>query len=44
MQVGQSLTQNFTLQVGAATQTVTVNAAGTLLQTETTALGTVVPQ
>ena len=44
IQVGQSLTQNFTLEVGAATQTVTVNAAGTLLQTENTSLGTVVPQ
>jgi hypothetical protein len=43
LQIGQSLTQNFSLEVGAATQTVTVNAAGTLLQTDNTSLGTVVP-
>ena len=43
VQIGQSLAQNFTLQVGAATQTVTVNAAGALLQTDNTSLGTVVP-
>ncbi len=43
LQVQQSLTQDFTLQVGAATQTVTVEAAGALLQTENSSLGTVVP-
>ena len=31
LQVQQSLTQNFTLQVGEVTQTVSVTAAGTLL-------------
>ncbi len=43
LQVQQSLTQNFTLQVGQATQTVTVEAMGALLQTENPSLGTVVP-
>ena len=43
LQVQQSLTQNFTLQVGEVTQTVSVSATATLLQTQNSSLGTVVP-
>ncbi|MEA2262893.1 MAG: hypothetical protein QOJ51_5718, partial [Acidobacteriaceae bacterium] len=43
LQVQQSLTQNFTLQVGEVTQTVSVSAAAALLQTQNSSLGTVVP-
>ena len=43
LQVQQSLTQNFTLQVGEVTQTVTVEASAALLQTQNSTLGTVVP-
>ncbi len=42
LQVQQSLTQNFTLQVGEVTQTVSVSAAAALLQTQNSSLGTVV--
>ena len=44
LQVAQSMTQNFTLQVGGVEQTVTVTSSGDLLQTQDTSLGTVVPQ
>jgi hypothetical protein len=40
--VQQSLRANFTLQVGAITQSVTVEATGTLLQADNGTLGTVV--
>src|SRR5690348_1191310 len=40
--VQQSLAQNFTLQVGAVTQSVTVSATGALLQVDNATLGTVV--
>ena len=43
LQVQQSLTQNFTLQVGEVTQTVSVSATAALLQTDNSSLGTVVP-
>ncbi|HEV2276105.1 MAG TPA: carboxypeptidase-like regulatory domain-containing protein [Acidobacteriaceae bacterium] len=43
LQVQQSLTQDFTLQVGEVTQTVSVTATGALLQTQNSTLGTVVP-
>ena len=43
LQVAQSLTQNFTLQVGGIQQTVRVTASGDLLQTQNTSLGTTVP-
>ncbi len=43
VQVQQSLTQNFALQVGEVTQTVSVSAAAALLQTQNSSLGTVVP-
>ena len=43
LQVQQSLTQNFTLQVGEVTQTVSVSATAALLQTQNSSLGTVVP-
>ena len=43
LQVGQSLRQDFTLQVGEVSQTVTVEATGALLQSDTPTLGTVVP-
>ena len=43
LQLQQSLRQNFTMTVGAVTQTVTVESAGALLQTDTPTLGTVVP-
>ncbi|MFP5206013.1 MAG: carboxypeptidase regulatory-like domain-containing protein [Acidobacteriota bacterium] len=43
LQVSQSLTQNFTLQVGGVTQTVEVSASGDLLQTQDSSLGTNVP-
>lgn len=43
LQIQQSLTQNFSLQVGQVSQTVTVEATGALLQTQDTTLGTVVP-
>ena len=39
----QSLPQDFALQVGQVTQTVTVESAGALLQTDNPTLGTVVP-
>ena len=40
--VQQSMRQDFTLEVGQVTQTVTVEATGTLLQAENAPLGTVV--
>jgi hypothetical protein len=43
LQVQQSLRQDFTLQVGEVTQTVTVEAAAALLQSDNPTLGTVVP-
>ena len=43
LQMQQSLRQDFTLSVGEVTQTVTVQALGELLQTDTPTLGTVVP-
>ena len=43
LQVQQSLTQNFTLQVGEVSQTVSVSAAAALLQTQDASLGTVIP-
>ncbi len=42
LQVQQSLRQDFTLPVGAVTQTVTVEATGALLQVENATLGTVI--
>lgn len=42
VQVQQSLRQDFTLSVGEVTQTVTVEATGTLLQAENATLGTVI--
>ena len=42
VQVQQSLRQDFTMQIGAVTQTVTVEATGDLLQVENATLGTVV--
>ena len=42
LQVQQSMRQDFTLEVGQVTQTVTVEATGTLLQAENATLGTVV--
>jgi len=42
LQVQQSLTQNFTMQVGGVTQSVEVSASSDLLQTQNSALGTVV--
>jgi len=42
VQVSQALRQNFTLQVGAAVQTVTVQSSGALLQVESASLGQVV--
>lgn len=41
VQVSQALRQNFTLQVGAAVQTVTVRSSGALLQVESASLGQV---
>jgi hypothetical protein len=43
LQVGQTATFDFQLKVGAATSTVTVNAAAPGLETATSELGTVVP-
>lgn len=43
LQVAQSMTQNFTLEVGGVEQTVTVTASGDLLQTDNTSLGTTIP-
>jgi hypothetical protein len=43
LQVAQAMTQNFTLQVGGATATVTVTATSDLLQTQNSSLGTTVP-
>jgi hypothetical protein len=43
LQVQQSLRQDFTLQVGQVTQSVTVEASGALLQSDNPTLGTVVP-
>ncbi len=43
LQMQQSLRQDFTMSVGEVTQTVTVQALGELLQTDTPTLGTVVP-
>ena len=43
LQLEQSLRQNFSMSVGTVTQTVTVESAGALLQTDTPTLGTVVP-
>ena len=42
LQVQQSLRQDFTMQVGAVTATVTVEATGALLQVENASLGTVI--
>jgi hypothetical protein len=43
LQVEQSMTQNFTLEVGGVEQTVKVTASGDLLETQNTSLGTTVP-
>jgi hypothetical protein len=43
LQVQQSLRQDFTLQVGQVTQSVTVEASAALLQSDNPTLGTVVP-
>ena len=43
LQVQQSLRQDFTLQVGQVTQSVTVEATAALLQADNPTLGTVVP-
>jgi hypothetical protein len=43
LQVQQSLRQDFTLQVGQVTESVTVEATGVLLQADNPTLGTVVP-
>jgi hypothetical protein len=43
LQVAQSMTQNFVLEIGAVEQTVKVTASGDLLQTQNTSLGTTVP-
>src|SRR3984957_20765801 len=43
VQVQQSVRQDFTLQVGQITQTVTVEATAALLQVDNPTLGTVVP-
>ena len=43
LQVAQSLTQNFTLQVGGVEQSITVTSSSDLLQTQNTSLGTTVP-
>jgi Carboxypeptidase regulatory-like domain/TonB dependent receptor len=43
LQVQQSLRQDFTLQVGEVSQTVTVEASAALLQSDNPTLGTVVP-
>src|ERR1700678_390509 len=43
LQVQQSLRQDFALQVGQVTQSVTVEATAALLQADNTTLGTVVP-
>ena len=43
LQVAQSMTQNFTLDIGGVEQTVTVTASGDLLQTDNTSLGTTIP-
>jgi hypothetical protein len=43
LQVQQSLRQDFTLQVGQVTQSVTVEASAALLQADNPTLGTVVP-
>ena len=44
LQVQQSLRQDFTLQVGQVTESVTVEASAALLQADNPTLGTVVPQ
>ncbi len=43
LQVAQSMTQNFTLEVGGVQQTVEVSASSDLLQTQNTSLGTTIP-
>lgn len=43
LQVAQSMTQNFTLEVGGVEQTIEVTASGDLLQTQNTSLGTTIP-
>ncbi len=43
VQVQQSLRQDFTLEIGQVTQSVTVEASAALLQAENSTLGTVVP-
>ena len=43
LQVQQSLRQDFTLQIGEVSQTVTVEASAALLQADNPTLGTVVP-
>ena len=43
LQVAQSMTQNFSLQVGGVQQTVTVNSSADLLETQNTSLGTTIP-
>ncbi|MDR3798634.1 MAG: TonB-dependent receptor [Terracidiphilus sp.] len=42
LQIQQSLRQDFTMQVGAVTATVTVEATGALLQAENATIGTVI--
>jgi len=42
LQVQQSMRQDFTMQVGAVTQSITVEATGALLQAENATLGTVI--
>lgn len=43
LQVAQSMTQNFALQVGGVEQTVTVTTSTDLLETQNTSLGTTIP-
>ncbi len=44
LQVDQTLRQNFTLQVGALTQTVTVSGSAQMVQTDNTTVGEVISQ
>jgi len=44
LQVAQSMTQDFTLQVGGVEQTVEVTASGDLLQSQNTSLGTTITE
>jgi len=43
LQVAQSMTQNFNLQVGGVEQTVTVTTSADLLEAQNTSLGTTIP-